>query len=70
METNPLPAKRMLQAIGKLCGEPKTQMGQKQQKFLMGHGVENEGLSIYEAYKDQMTQDQRVAFDFLATSRR
>ncbi|KAF7874188.1 hypothetical protein EAF04_002860 [Stromatinia cepivora] len=68
MERNALPAKRMLQAIGKLCGEPRTHLEKKQQKFLMGHGVENEGPSIYEAYKDQMTKDQRAVFDFLGTS--
>ncbi|TEY65332.1 hypothetical protein BOTCAL_0141g00170 [Botryotinia calthae] len=68
MDRNSIPANRMLMAIGELCSQPKVADELKQQNFLMGHGVENEGPTIHAQYRNQMTSRQRLAFDFLCKS--
>ncbi|KAF7865603.1 uncharacterized protein EAF02_010026 [Botrytis sinoallii] len=68
MDRNTIPANRMLMAIAKLCGPPRAVNEFRQRAFLMGHGVENVGSSIYTEFKDQMTKQQRGAFDYLCKS--
>ncbi|KAF7914754.1 uncharacterized protein EAE98_011453 [Botrytis deweyae] len=68
MDRNTIPANRMLMAIAKICGPPRAVNEFRQRAFLMGHGVENVGSSIYTEFKDQMTKQQRGAFDYLCKS--
>ncbi|TGO12904.1 hypothetical protein BTUL_0080g00240 [Botrytis tulipae] len=68
MVRNTIPANRMLMAIACLAGRPKTVNERRQQAIIMGHGVEGHGLSVHAEYKDQMTKQQRSAFDYLSKS--
>ncbi|QSZ29339.1 hypothetical protein DSL72_003853 [Monilinia vaccinii-corymbosi] len=65
MKRNPIPGNRMLKAIGKICGKPTTAAEENLQSFLLGQGVKSQGYVIFETCKDQMTKEQRGAFDLL-----